>query len=119
MLSGQAIITAYIAAVVVYIFAALIGRPYSVTLAATGQISYLIYLFHWVVCSIIYSQFPLTGELSSLAFMLLCIVATLIISWGFYNIVEKPMLCLGKQIASFRPRSDIERASGMMTSSQV
>lgn len=101
MISGQAIITAYIAAIVVFISAALIGRPHSVTLAATGQISYSIYLFHWVVCSIIYSQFPLTGELSSLAIMLLCIVATLIISWGVYNIVEKPMQRFGKQIAKY------------------
>lgn len=107
LISGQAILAAYIAAIILFITAAVTLRPHSETLAATGQISYSIYLFHWLVCSLIYSQLPLTGEWRSLAIMMLCIVATLIVSSVVYNLVEKPMQALGKYIVNIYSRTNM------------
>lgn len=107
LINGQNIITAYVAAIILFAAAAVTMRPHSTVLAATGKISYSIYLFHWLVCSIIYSYLPLTGEWHSLAIMALCIGATLVVSWGVYNLVEKPMQRLGKHIANFVTPSSI------------
>lgn len=111
LFNAQAILTAYIAAILLFAAAAITLRPHSAALAATGQISYSIYLFHWLVCNIIYSQFPLTGEWNSLAIMSLCIVATLAVSWAVYNIVEKPMQRLGKNIANLYSHSSMKPVS--------
>lgn len=111
LISPQAIIFAYIAAIFLFTTAAMTARPQSATLAATGQISYSIYLFHWLVCSIIYSQLPLTGEWHSLAIMMLCIVATLMVSWTVYTLIEKPMQRLGRYIINFSLRSRMEPVS--------
>jgi peptidoglycan/LPS O-acetylase OafA/YrhL len=98
-MEGRApILTAYIIAFTTFIAAIWFGRPCSPVLARVGLISYSMYLFHWSVNSVVYRLLPLTGQISDLYVMLLCITLTLVISWLVYQMIERPTISLGRTI---------------------
>jgi peptidoglycan/LPS O-acetylase OafA/YrhL len=96
----QPVLGAYFAAVAVFLAAIRLKRPRSPLLAQTGLISYAMYLFHGPVNAAVYRALPLTGRLGDLATMLLCIGLTLALSWLVYRLVERPMIRLGRRIAT-------------------
>jgi peptidoglycan/LPS O-acetylase OafA/YrhL len=96
------VLGAYLIAFAVFVAAVRLERPHSVLLARIGLISYAMYLFHGQVNAAVYRALPLTGRFSDLAAMLLCIGLTLALSWLVYRMVERPMIQLGRRIASRR-----------------
>ncbi len=54
------------------------------------------YLFHWSVNVAVYRFLPLTGQISDIAVMLICVVLTLMVSWLVYRTVERPMIMFGR-----------------------
>jgi peptidoglycan/LPS O-acetylase OafA/YrhL len=92
------ILTAYVLALVTFLAAVRFGRPRSLMLARIGLISYSMYLFHWCANVVVYRFLPLTGQISDVIVMLVCIVLTLMISSLVYRIVERPMIMLGRAI---------------------
>jgi peptidoglycan/LPS O-acetylase OafA/YrhL len=95
------ILSAYVLALVAFLAAVKFGHPRSLMLARIGLISYSMYLFHWTVNVVVYRFVPLTGQISDLAVMLICIVLTLIVSLLVYRMVERPMIMFGH---TFVPR---------------
>jgi peptidoglycan/LPS O-acetylase OafA/YrhL len=71
-------------------------------LARIGMISYSMYLFHWCVNVTVYRFLPLTGQISDVAVMLICIALTLMVSLLAYRMVERPMIMLGRTIVLWR-----------------
>lgn len=115
------VLSACALAVAVCFAAVRLGRPRSVALARAGLISYSMYLFHGPVNALIYRVLPLTGQAGDVATMLICIVATMLVSWFVYRTVERPMIRLGRslsgqrgaQAASTLPRAELsEPAEG-------
>jgi peptidoglycan/LPS O-acetylase OafA/YrhL len=92
------ILTAYVLAFVVFFVAVGSGRPRSLMLARIGLISYSMYLFHWSVNVTVYRFLPLTGRISDVVVMLICVALTLTISLLVYRMVERPMMMLGRTI---------------------
>ncbi|URQ75383.1 MAG: acyltransferase [Candidatus Ochrobactrum gambitense] len=93
------VIAAYIAAYAVFLLSLWTMRPKSESLAATGEISYSLYLFHVPVCWTIYLFLPPTGLWSDLITMALCVVAAFAVSSVTYRFVEKPMIAVGRRFA--------------------
>ncbi len=74
IMEGRApILSAYVFALIAFIAAVRFGHPRSLTLARIGLISYSMYLFHWTVNVVVYRFLPMTGQISDLAVMLVCI----------------------------------------------
>lgn len=96
------VLAAYLLALAVFLAAVRSERPRSLLLARIGLTSYSMYLFHGVVNALVYRLLPLTGELTDIATMLLCTALTLALSWLVYRTVERPMIGLGRRIASKR-----------------
>lgn len=94
------IMTGYLLAVAVFIGAVRLNAPQSRVLAWIGRISYSIYLFHWIVNVTIYRFLPLTGGWRDLATMLVCLMATIGVSYLVFRFVEKPSIALGRRVAS-------------------
>jgi peptidoglycan/LPS O-acetylase OafA/YrhL len=92
------VLTGYALAFVVFLIAVKFGRPHSLLLARIGLISYSMYLFHGSTNAAVYRLLPLTGQLSDIAVMLLCIVLTLAVSLLVYRLVERPMIALGRAL---------------------
>jgi len=92
------ILTAYVLAFVTFLAAVRFGRPRSLMLARIGLISYSMYLFHWSANVVVYRFLPLTGQISDVTVMLICIVLTLMVSALVYRMVERPMIMLGRAI---------------------
>jgi peptidoglycan/LPS O-acetylase OafA/YrhL len=92
------VLTAYALAFAVFLVAVKSGRPHSLLLARIGLISYSMYLFHGSTNAAVYRFLPLTGQLSDIAVMLLCIVLTLAGSLLVYRLVERPMIVLGRAL---------------------
>jgi peptidoglycan/LPS O-acetylase OafA/YrhL len=92
------ILTAYVLAFVVFLAAVRFGRPRSLWLARIGLISYSMYLFHWSVNVAVYRFLPLTGQISDVIVMLVCIALTLMVSLLVYRMVERPMIMFGRTI---------------------
>ena len=92
------ILSAYVLALVAFLAAVRFGHPRSLTLARIGLISYSMYLFHWTVNVIVYRLLPLTGQISDVAVMLICIALTLIVSLLVYRWIERPMIMFGRII---------------------
>lgn len=102
------VLAAYMLALVVFFAAIRLERPRSLLLAQIGLTSYSMYLFHGVVNALVYRVLPLTGELDDIAIMLACTGLTLALSWLVYQMVECPMIALGRRLslrsgASFVP----------------
>ena len=97
--SVEPVLAAYVLAVAVFIVAAMSGRPHSALLAFIGKISYAIYLFHWIVSELVYAIWPLTGGWADLSAIALSIVLTVVLSWAIYELLEKPMIRLGKRLS--------------------
>nr|WP_197082717.1 acyltransferase [Bradyrhizobium sp. LTSP885] len=96
------ILAAYMLAFVVFLAAVRFGRPRSLMLARIGMISYSMYLFHWCVNVTVYRFLPLTGQISDVVVMLICIALTLMVSLLVYRMVERPMIMLGRTIVLWR-----------------
>ncbi|WP_426441505.1 acyltransferase family protein [Bradyrhizobium genosp. P] len=96
------ILAAYLLAFAVFLAAVRFGRPRPRLLAQTGMISYSMYLFHWTVNVTVYRFVPLTGQISDVAVMLICIALTLAVSLLVYRMVERPMIMLGRTIVLWR-----------------
>lgn len=96
------VLSAYVFAFVVFLAAVRSGRPRSLLLAQVGLISYSMYLFHWSVNVTVYRFLPLSGRISDVAVMLICIVLTLAVSLLVYRVVERPMIVLGRTVAPWR-----------------
>ncbi|MCP4563039.1 MAG: acyltransferase [Bosea sp.] len=94
------VLAAYLLALVVFLAALRLERPHSHLLARIGLTSYSMYLFHGMVNALVYRVLPLTGEFGDLAVMLACTGLTLALSWLVYRVVERPMIALGRRIAS-------------------
>jgi peptidoglycan/LPS O-acetylase OafA/YrhL len=92
------ILTAYVLAFVVFLAAVRFGRPHSPMLARIGLVSYSMYLFHWSVNVTVYRFLPLTGQISDIAVMAVCVALTLTVSWLVYRMVERPMIVFGRSI---------------------
>ncbi|MGO4339968.1 acyltransferase family protein, partial [Labrys sp. KB_33_2] len=93
------VLAAYILAMAVFILAARSGRPHSAILAFIGMISYAIYLFHWIVGELVYAIWPLTGSWTDLRMITMSLVLTIALSWAIYEMLEKPMMRLGKRLS--------------------
>nr|WP_247876715.1 acyltransferase [Ochrobactrum sp. CM-21-5] len=93
------VIAAYIAAYSVFLLSLLTARPRVELLSSTGEISYSIYLFHVPVCWTIYRMLQLTGFWSDVITIVICLVATVIVSNLTYRYVEKPMIAMGRRIS--------------------
>ena len=109
------VLAAYVLAFAVFLAAIRLERPRSLLLARIGLTSYSMYLFHGVVNALVYRIIPLTGEFGDIVIMLACTGLTLALSWLVYRTVERPMIRLGRRIASPRavpPLSDIAVAAG-------
>jgi peptidoglycan/LPS O-acetylase OafA/YrhL len=99
IMEGRApIVTAYVLAFVVFLAAVRFGRPHSPMLARIGLISYSMYLFHGSVYAAVYRFLPLTGQISDIAVMAICVALTLTLSWLVYRMVERPMMMFGRTI---------------------
>jgi len=96
------VLAAYVLAFAVFLAAIRLERPRSVLLARIGLTSYSMYLFHGSVNALVYRVLPLTGELGDIATMLACTGLTLALSLLVYRMVERPMIRLGRRIASPR-----------------
>src|ERR1700761_9190898 len=96
------ILSAYVLALIVFLAAVRLGHPRSLILARIGQISYSMYLFHWTVNVMVYRLLPLTGKISDLAVMAICIGLTLIVSLLVYRMIERPMIMLGRAMVPQR-----------------
>lgn len=96
------VLGAYLIAVAIFLAAIRLERPRSASLAGIGLISYAMYLFHGPVNAAVYRTLPLTGQPGDLAIMLICIGLTLALSWLIYRLVERPMIRLGRRLASKR-----------------
>jgi peptidoglycan/LPS O-acetylase OafA/YrhL len=90
------ILTAYVLAFAVFLAAIRFGRPHSLMLARIGLVSYSMYLFHWSVNVTVYRLLPLTGQISDVVVMLICVALTLMVSALVYRGVERPMIMLGR-----------------------
>ena len=100
IMEGRApILTAYALALVVFPVAVRFGYPRSLLLARIGLISYSMYLFHWIVNVAVYRFLPLTGQISDIAVMSVCVALTLVVSLLVYRTVERPMILFGRTIA--------------------
>jgi peptidoglycan/LPS O-acetylase OafA/YrhL len=96
------VLTAYALAFAVFLVAVKLGRPRSLLLARIGLTSYSMYLFHWSTNVVVSRFLPLTGQVSDIAVMLVCIVLTLTVSLLVYRTVERPMILLGRAIVVWR-----------------
>jgi peptidoglycan/LPS O-acetylase OafA/YrhL len=94
------VLSAYLIAVAIFLAAIKVEQPRSSLLAGIGLISYAMYLFHGPVNAAVYRALPLTGQASDLAIMLICIGLTLVLSWLIYRLLERPMIQLGRRLAS-------------------
>lgn len=94
------VLGAYLIAVAIILAAIKLERPRSASLAGIGLISYAMYLFHGPVNAAVYRVLRLTGQPGDLAIMLICIGLTLALSWLIYRLVERPMIQLGRRLAS-------------------
>jgi peptidoglycan/LPS O-acetylase OafA/YrhL len=90
------ILTAYVLAFAVFLTAVRFGRPHSPMLARIGLVSYSMYLFHWTVNVTVYRLLPLTGQISDIITMLICVALTLTVSLLVYRMVERPMISFGR-----------------------
>jgi peptidoglycan/LPS O-acetylase OafA/YrhL len=99
------ILTAYVLAFVVFLAAVRFGRPHSLVLARIGLISYSMYLFHGTVNALVYRLLPLTGQITDIAVMLICVALTLTVSLLVYRMVERPMMMFGRTIVLRRGAS--------------
>jgi len=90
------ILTAYVLAFAVFLAAVRFGRPHSPMLARIGLVSYSMYLFHWTVNVTVYRLLPLTGQISDIITMLICVALTLTVSLLVYRMVERPMILFGR-----------------------
>jgi peptidoglycan/LPS O-acetylase OafA/YrhL len=90
------ILTAYVLAFAVFLTAVRFGRPHSPMLARIGLVSYSMYLFHWTVNVTVYRLLPLTGQISDIITMLICVALTLTVSLLVYRMVERPMILFGR-----------------------
>ncbi|MFD1792127.1 acyltransferase family protein [Ochrobactrum teleogrylli] len=104
------IIVAYVAAYAVFMLSLWTMRPKAEILAATGEISYSIYLFHVPVCWTIYLFLPPTGTVSDLITMALCVVASFAVSSLTYRYVEKPMIAVGRRFTG-QPKPQLQQAT--------
>ena len=67
-----------------------------------GEMSYSVYLLHFIVLLIFLHL--LSGRVPLPVIFSLCFVVTIIVSWVFYRVVEKPSIRLGRRLsASLRP----------------
>lgn len=108
------VLAAYVLALAVFLAAIKLERPRSLLLARIGLTSYSMYLFHGSFNALVYRVRPLAGELGDIATMLVCAGLTLALSWLVYRMVERPMIRLGRRIASSRavpPLPDIAVAA--------
>ncbi|MBZ3694139.1 acyltransferase family protein [Phyllobacterium calauticae] len=96
----QPVLGAYGLAAVVFIAAVSSARPNFAFLSFIGQISYSIYLFHWIVCTLVYRVFPLTGQWSDLLVMSLCVLLAILVSWAVFVVVEKRMINFAKWLTA-------------------
>lgn len=96
------VLAAYMLAFAVFLAAIRLERRRSLLLARIGLTSYSMYLFHGSVNALVYRVRPLTGELGDIATMLACIGLTLALSYLVYLMVERPMIGLGRRMASPR-----------------
>lgn len=94
------VLAAYMLAFAVFLVAIRLEQPRSVLFTRIGLTSYSMYLFHGVVNALVYRVLALTGELGDIAVMLVCSCLTLALSWFIYLMVERPMIRLGRWIAS-------------------
>jgi peptidoglycan/LPS O-acetylase OafA/YrhL len=92
------ILTAYLLAFAVFLAAVRFGRPRSLLLAQIGVISYSMYLFHGSVNAAVYRLLPLTGQITDVSVMLICIALTLAVSLLVYRVVERPMILFGRAV---------------------
>jgi peptidoglycan/LPS O-acetylase OafA/YrhL len=99
------VLSAYALAFAAFLAALRLERPRSLLLARIGLISYSMYLFHGTVNALVYRVLPLTGQLADIATMLVCVGATLLLSWLVYRTVERPMIALGYRISPKRDAS--------------
>nr|WP_052232627.1 acyltransferase [Methylobacterium sp. ZNC0032] len=102
------VLGAYLIAVAIFLAAVRLERPRSASLAGIGLISYAMYLFHGPVNAAVYRALPLTGQAGDLAIMLICIGLTLALSWLVHRLVERPMIRLGRKLASGRKASAVQ-----------
>jgi peptidoglycan/LPS O-acetylase OafA/YrhL len=109
-LSLKPVLVAYLLAAAVFILSVVSRRPQSPTLSFIGQISYSIYLFHWIAAQIIYLIFPPTGNWLDILSIAISLVITLVVSWAVYAGVEKPMIDFAKYIT--------EKGFGLIRQSQ-
>lgn len=96
------VLGAYLIAVAIFLAALRLERPRFAPLAGIGLISYAMYLFHGPVNAAVYRILPLTGQPGDLAIMLICIGLTLVLSRLVHRMVERPMIQLGRRLASKR-----------------
>lgn len=94
------VLAANMLAYAAFLAAIRLERPRSLLLARIGLTSYSMYLFHGSVNALVYRVRPLTGEFGDIATMLACIGLTLALSWLVYLMVERPMIRLGRRMAS-------------------
>ncbi|MEI5664943.1 acyltransferase [Bosea sp. CCNWLW174] len=105
------VLAAYLLALVVFLATIRLEWLRCVLLARIGLTSYSMYLFHGAVNALVYRVRPLTGELGDIATILVCAGLTLAISWLVYRTVERPMIALGRRIASPRSVSSSQAAA--------
>ncbi|MBA8881462.1 acyltransferase family protein [Phyllobacterium myrsinacearum] len=97
-LSVMPVLVAYLLAAAVFVLSVASRRPQSPTLSFVGQISYSIYLFHWIAAQIVYLVFPPTGNWLDFLSITISLAATIVVSWAVYTVVEKPMIDFAKYI---------------------
>jgi peptidoglycan/LPS O-acetylase OafA/YrhL len=99
IMEGRApVLNAYALALVTFLAAVRFGVPRSLMLAQIGLISYSMYLFHWCVNVTVYRFLPLSGQISDVIVLLICVALTLAVSFLVYRTVECPMIVLGRTI---------------------
>jgi peptidoglycan/LPS O-acetylase OafA/YrhL len=94
------VLSAYLAALAIFLAAIWLERPRSALLAGIGSISYSLYLFHGIVNAAVYRVFPLSGGIGDIGTMLLCVGLTLALSWLVYRGVERPLIEIGRALSA-------------------
>ncbi len=73
-----------------------------------GEVSYSLYLWHWVV--ILYCVHLLYGKISLWAILSLALVLSIIVPWCSYRWIEKPSMNLGRKLSNLSQRSPANAA---------